>query len=103
MGIFSSSKQYSPDALLSSTFVTFGQSIKVQSDTGGITMSESFKYWDLFTWNLDTLVHNKDLSTQQANFILEATGHPTREKYLPPMFTSEYERSNWSDFFKKKS
>jgi hypothetical protein len=92
MGIFSSSKQYSPDALLSSTFVTFGQSIKVQSDTGSMTVSETFKYWDLFTWNLDTLVHNKDLSTQQANFILEATGHPTREKFeltFKPMSSPE--------------
>jgi hypothetical protein len=81
MGLFSSSTNYPPYALLSSTFVTFGQSIKVQSETGAMALSETYKYWDLFTWNLDTLVHNNDLSTQQANFILEATGHPARDKY----------------------
>ena len=81
MGIFSSSTNYPPEALLSSTFVTFGQSIKVQSEIGTMSLLETYKYWDLFTWNLDTLVRNNDLTNQQANFILDASGHPPRDKF----------------------
>jgi len=81
MGLFGNSTAYPPEALLSSTFVTFGQSIKVQLETGTMSLLETYKYWDLFTWNLDTLVQNNNLSNQQANFILDATGHPPRDKF----------------------
>lgn len=98
MGLFGNSTVYPPEALLSATFVTFGQSIRAMSLSNALTESETYKYWDLFTWNLDSLVQNRNLTSQQANFILEATGHPVRDKF-ELSFTP---RSSAEDFLKKQ-
>lgn len=81
MGLFRNTASIPPEALLSSSLITLGQSIKVQSETGAMDLAETYKYWDLFTWNLDIHVHNNNLSNEQANFIIKATSHPPRDRF----------------------
>lgn len=82
MGFFEKPRIYSKDELLTINFVTLGHAIRSLLDVPEFDLESTYKYWDLFTWNLDTVLENGHITTSQANYILEATEQPFRNAFV---------------------